>query len=132
MNTTNSMKDGKFNATILRPLISKLYDDKVFLEVYNAGFEKCSFIVTEKTVQLRPHRMPSGRSSSKKLIDRKSCSPFAMKYIMCAHTYVFVNCPASAWTASTICEDVKRYAKNCHNSYGYRGSSNESRFRSVS
>lgn len=102
----------------VRPILSKLYSNQVFVDSYANGFQKCGPIVKQKIEEFKA----SGRTPRQNPnFMNQQCSPLPLIYGMCAHKYVYIDCPASAWTSTPICENAREYLKTCEPSSGKNG-----------
>lgn len=51
---------------------------------------------------------------SKTNIAQPKCSPIYLYFALCLRKFVFVHCPANAWTPTKVCEKAKEHAMVCN------------------
>ncbi|EDW31965.1 GL10690 [Drosophila persimilis] len=74
-----------------------------FVDIYTEGFHHCSGEEQAMIKSLKRRRMPiTGK-----------CSSMSVMYGLCAHRYVYRNCPESASSKSTMCIEAREYSIHC-------------------
>lgn len=116
MNVTHILRNGRIVIANIPRLLRKLYTEEVSLNAYIMGFEKCAIIINKKISEQSEQRKSStGYSTLKKSSSWQICSPIPLKFVICASREVFINCPTIHWMASSTCEHIREYSKNCDN-----------------
>ncbi|XP_034127864.1 uncharacterized protein LOC117583584 [Drosophila guanche] len=74
-----------------------------FVDIYTEGFGHCSSEEQSMIKSLKRRRMHlTGK-----------CSSMSVMYGLCAHRFVYRNCPQSAASKSTSCTEAREYGKHC-------------------
>ncbi|KAH8401629.1 hypothetical protein KR009_006929 [Drosophila setifemur] len=80
-----------------------MLDSPEFVQVYVDGFGYCAGQEKIMIKSLKRRRMP--------VVGQ--CSSMAVMYGLCAHRYVYRNCPDSAWSKSAGCNEAREFSIRC-------------------
>lgn len=114
-NTSNIFQNGDLNSENVQVLLSRLFGDEIFSVAFAKGIKKCAPKIKAKIAELK---MKGHSLGFKSVVAAQTCSPLALIHVMCAHKSVFINCPPSAWTASSMCANAREYFIKCDRTPG--------------
>ncbi|KAH8333292.1 hypothetical protein KR074_008418 [Drosophila pseudoananassae] len=84
-------------------MILPMLESQEFVQIYVEGFNYCSGQEQAMVKSLKRRRMPTVGK----------CSSMAVMYGLCSHRYVYRNCPDSAWSKSTGCNEAREFSIHC-------------------
>ncbi|XP_033155576.1 uncharacterized protein LOC117137932 [Drosophila mauritiana] len=87
----------------IEKMMKTILDSDEFVQVYVDGFRSCGNQENVLIKALKRRRVPiTGK-----------CGSMAIMYGLCAHRYVYRNCPDSVWSKSPTCNEAREYNIRC-------------------
>ncbi|XP_017132960.1 uncharacterized protein LOC108149705 [Drosophila elegans] len=87
----------------IEKMIRPILESDEFQQVYVDGFRTCAAQEKVMIKALKRRRMPV----------TGSCASMSLMYGLCAHRYVYRNCPESVWSKTAGCNEAREYNIRC-------------------
>lgn len=132
LNDTGILTNAKLNSAALTTQLKKVLNDTPdLIPVLETSFKTCS-AMGEKFHQKMQERMKNRKMSTTPATATKDrmlrplrCPPIASHMMACVFMETFMKCPASVWTKTNECNELRDHMLNCQPKYSMEESSEE-------